>query len=89
MLRDWDDLRGEAQNTDVLPDVLTVEELREGQAGAWDRVWLWIQLCIKETRQNTSLFNLSQQHFVKHFSASTDVALLIWFLKRGGKSPQI
>lgn len=34
MSRMWDDLRGEAEHTHVLPDVPAVEELREGEAGA-------------------------------------------------------
>lgn len=34
MPRVWDDLRGEAEHTHVLPDVPAVEELGEGQVGA-------------------------------------------------------
>lgn len=53
----WRDLRGEAEHTHVLPDVPAVEELGEGQVGAWRGCGLWIQLCRKQTRTETgSLF---------------------------------
>lgn len=49
----WDDLRGEAQHTQVFPDVPAVEEFMEGQVGVRGGGGLRIQLCSGQTGQNS------------------------------------
>lgn len=49
-----DDSRGEAQHTHVLPDVLAVEELVEGQGGLGGGGRLWLQLCSRWRKTSPS-----------------------------------
>lgn len=64
------DSRDEAQHTHVLPDVLAVEELVEGQVGLGGGGRLRLQLCRRRTRtgrDSLSDMNLSLYTFIHHF----------------------